>query len=74
MRAAQGAKFNRLQGLLFHKVDNRKRVKRAESVVGDVSGAAVGGSDNFVGVFTDGDSGDNLESDGIDDGQRVVLL
>jgi hypothetical protein len=49
-------------------------VEGAGAVVGDVGCGAVGGGDDLVGVWADGEFVEDLEGGGVDYGEGVVAL
>src|SRR5260221_13691986 len=64
VRAAERAEVDGGKRLLCDEVHNRQSVQRAgtsSTVVGDVSGLAVGGGDDFVRIVADGNPGENFQ-------------
>ena len=74
MGAAQWAEVDRWKRLLVDQIDDAEGVEGAEAVVRNVSGGAIGRSDDFVRVIADGDFRDYLQRRRIDDGEGVVTL
>ncbi len=74
VRAAQGAKFDLRFRLLTDEVDNRQGVKLAEAVIGHIRRMAIRGGDYFVRIVADGNARDDVQAEGINDGESVVLL
>jgi hypothetical protein len=72
--AGEGAEIDGRQRHPGDEVDDGEGVEGAEAVIRNVGCFAIGGGDDFVGVVTDGDAGDDVQVGGIDDGEGVVLL
>ena len=74
VRSIQRAEVDGRERLLCDEVNHREGVIASAAVIGDVGGLAVGRGDDFVGIFEDWNSRDDLQRGGVDNGERPVAL
>jgi hypothetical protein len=74
MRPAERAQFDEGQLPLSNQINDGKGVECSKAVVRDIGDCAVGGSNNFMRVVSDGDARDHMKVGRIDDGEGVILL
>jgi len=72
--SAQRAEIDGRERLLRKEIDDGDGVIGAKAVIGDIGGFAVGGGDDFVRIFADGDARNDVQACGIDDRKGVIGL
>ena len=74
MRPAQRPQVDRVQPSLPYKINHRQRMKRAKSVVRNISRSAIRRSDHFVRIVSHRNGRQNTQRPRIDNGERVILF